>query len=46
MDWKCVDEKLVRCGELLLSLDFLEGYSLELRIKLEDHLSSPEVIRR
>ena len=26
MDWKVVDERLIRCGELLLSLDFLDGY--------------------
>jgi len=26
MDWKHVDERLIRRGELLLSLDFLKGY--------------------
>ena len=26
MDWKVVDERLIRCGELLLSLDFLDCY--------------------
>ncbi|MEM4311240.1 MAG: hypothetical protein QXX95_02500 [Nitrososphaerales archaeon] len=26
MDWKGVDERLIKRGELLLSLDFLEGY--------------------
>ena len=31
MDWSCVDERLIRQGELLLSLDFLEGYDRELR---------------
>jgi len=31
MDWKGVDERLVKRGELLLSLDFLEGYDRELR---------------
>ena len=30
MDWKHVDEGLIRRGELLLSLDFLEGYDFEL----------------
>jgi hypothetical protein len=30
MDWNAVDERLIRRGELLLSLDFLEGYELEL----------------
>jgi len=32
MDWRIVDEGLIRRGELLLSLDFLEGYGLELNI--------------
>jgi len=26
MDWRLVDERLIRRGEILLSLDFLEGY--------------------
>jgi hypothetical protein len=26
MDWRCVDERLIRRGEVLLSLDFLERY--------------------
>jgi len=26
MDWKAVDERLIRRGELLLSLDFMDGY--------------------
>jgi hypothetical protein len=26
MDWCAVDEGLIRCGEPLLSLDFLDGY--------------------
>ena len=30
MSWKNVDERLIRRGELLLSLDFLEGYGEEL----------------
>jgi len=30
MDWKVVDERLIRRGELLLSLDFLDGYDGEL----------------
>lgn len=30
MDWKVVDERLIRRGELLLSLDFLDGYDDEL----------------
>ena len=31
VDWNRVDERLIRQGELLLSLDFLEGYDRELR---------------
>ena len=30
MGWKAVDERLIRRGELLLSLDFLDGYDDEL----------------
>jgi hypothetical protein len=30
MDWCAVDERLIRRGELLLSLDFLEDYELSL----------------
>jgi hypothetical protein len=32
MYWRCVDERLIRRGELLLSLDFLERYDLELSV--------------
>jgi hypothetical protein len=32
MDWSAVDERLIRRGELLLSLDFLEGYDFELSL--------------
>jgi hypothetical protein len=41
MDWRSIDEGLIRRGELLLSLDFLEGYGLELNILNDgkgDHL--------
>ena len=31
MDWNRVDERLIKCGELLLSLDFLERYEDELK---------------
>jgi len=31
MDWKGVDERLVKRRELLLSLEFLEGYDRELK---------------
>jgi len=30
MDWKVVGERLIKRGELLLSLDFLDGYDDEL----------------
>ena len=30
MDWKSVDERLIRQGELLLGLDFLDTYDGEL----------------
>jgi len=33
MDWKHVDERLIRRGELLLSLDFLESYDFELSLR-------------
>jgi hypothetical protein len=32
MYWRSVDERLIRRGELLLSLDFLERYDLDLGI--------------
>jgi hypothetical protein len=32
MCWRVVDEGLIRRGELLLSLDFLESYDLELSV--------------
>jgi hypothetical protein len=32
MGWRCVDERLIRRGELLLSLDFLESYDLDLSL--------------
>jgi len=31
MDWRLVGERLIRRGELLLSLDFLKGYEFELK---------------
>jgi len=30
MDWRLVDEGLIRRGELLLSLDFLDDFELSL----------------
>jgi hypothetical protein len=32
MNWRLVDERLIKCGELLLSLDFLEDYDYELSL--------------
>jgi hypothetical protein len=32
MDWRLVDERLIRRGELLLSLDFLDDYDSELSL--------------
>jgi hypothetical protein len=32
MDWRRVDERLIKRGELLLSLDFLEDYDFELSL--------------
>ena len=32
MYWRSVDERLIRRGELLLSLDFLERYDLDLSL--------------
>jgi hypothetical protein len=32
MDWRVVDEGLIRRGELLLSLGFLERYDLDLSV--------------
>jgi hypothetical protein len=32
MDWKWVDERLIRRGELLLSLDLPKGHDLELGV--------------
>jgi hypothetical protein len=32
MYWRSVDERLIRRGELLLSLDFLERYELDLSL--------------
>ena len=32
MDWKHVDERLIKRGELLLSLDFFKGYEFELSL--------------
>jgi len=41
MDWKHVDERLIRRGELLLSLDFLEGYGFELSLLNDGRVGRP-----
>lgn len=41
MDWKAVDERLIRRGELLLSLDFLDGYEDELKAMNGDKVGRP-----
>jgi len=41
MDWKSVDERLIRRGEILLSLDFLENYEDELRAMNREKVGRP-----
>jgi len=41
MDWRLVDEGLIRRGELLLSLDFLEGYDYELSVMNDGKVGRP-----
>jgi hypothetical protein len=41
MDWRRVDERLIRRGELLLSLDFLEGYGNELKSMNDGKVGHP-----
>jgi hypothetical protein len=41
MDWRLVDERLIRRGELLLSLDFLEGYDYELSVMNDGKVGRP-----
>jgi hypothetical protein len=41
MDWRLVDEVLIRRGELLLSLDFLEGYDYELSLLNDGKVGRP-----
>ena len=41
MDWRLVDERLIRRGELLLSLDFLEGYDYELSLLNDGRVGRP-----
>ena len=44
VDWNRVDERLIRQGELLLSLDFLEGYDRELRRMNRGKVGRPYVL--
>jgi len=41
MDWSLVDERLIRRGELLLSLDFLKDYDFELSLLNEGKVGRP-----
>jgi len=41
MNWKSIDEKLIKHGELLLSLDFLKNYDNELRIMNNNKIGHP-----
>lgn len=41
MDWKAVDEKLIRRGEILLNLDFLDVYEDELKAMNEGKVGRP-----
>jgi hypothetical protein len=40
MYWNAVDERLISRGELPLSIDFLEGYNIELSVANEGMLAS------
>ena len=41
MDWKVVDERLIRRGEILLSLEFLDSYENDLRAVNEGKVGRP-----
>jgi hypothetical protein len=41
MDWSAVDEGLIRRGELLLSLDFLDDYDFELSLLNDGKVGRP-----
>jgi hypothetical protein len=41
MDWNAVDEGLIGRGELLLSLDFLEGYDFEFSVMNDGKVGRP-----
>lgn len=41
MDWKAVDERLIRRGEILLSLKFLKCYGCELKSMNDGKVGRP-----
>ena len=46
MDWRLVDERLIRRGELLLSLDFLEGCDFEISVLNYGKVGRPFKIKK
>jgi len=44
VDWQSVDERLVKRGELLLSLDFLESYDRDLRLMNRGKVGRPYML--
>lgn len=44
MDWQSVDERLVKRGKLLLSLDFLESYDRELKAMNSGKVGRPYML--
>ncbi|MGC8961473.1 MAG: transposase [Candidatus Bathyarchaeia archaeon] len=41
MDWRSVDERLIKCGELILSLDFVNAYDFELKALNDGKVGRP-----
>ena len=41
MDWRAIDERLIRRGEILLNLDFLDSYEAELKAMNLDKIGRP-----
>jgi len=44
LDWESVDERLIRRGELLLSLEFLESYDRDLKSMNRDKVGRPYML--
>jgi hypothetical protein len=42
MDWNAVNKELIKHNELLLSLDFLKGYDLELSVMNDSNVRIEE----